>query len=100
MVARGYQILLWATRKKTSFSPLGYQNFAAVWLGKSAIGCSHLQLSLLPSSASLLNWHTLQIAALDVLCRMCDKYRHCNCRLIPLLVASAEATLTGEYRFV
>ncbi len=28
-VARGYQILLWATRKKTSFSPLGYQT---LWL--------------------------------------------------------------------
>ncbi len=28
-VARGYQILLWATRKKTSCSPLGYQT---LWL--------------------------------------------------------------------
>ncbi len=34
------------------------------------------------------------------LCRMLDKYRHCNCRLIALLVASDEAILTSRYGFV
>ena len=105
-VARGYQILLWATRKKTSFSPLGYQT---LWLygrenQQSAVRICSNHLPVLPSSASLPNWHTLQIAALDVsskiLCRMFDKYRHCNCRLVALLVASAEAILTAEYGFV
>ncbi len=81
-VARGYQILLWATRKKTPCSPLIYQT---LWLygrknQQSAVRiCSN---HLLPSSASLPNWHTLQIAALDALSIMFDKYRHCNCRLV------------------
>ncbi len=104
-VARGYQILLWATRKKSSCSPLGYQT---LWLygrenQQSAVRICSNHLLVLPSSASLPNWHTLQIAALDVsskiLCKMFDKYRHCNCKLVALPVASTEAILTADYGF-
>ncbi len=54
VVARGYQILFWATRKKSSCSPLGYQT---LWLYGRENLQSHLQQSLavLPSSASLPN---------------------------------------------
>ncbi len=44
------------------------------------------------------------LTALDVsskiLCIMFDKYRHCNCRLVDLPVASTEAILTADYGFV
>ncbi len=106
-VARGYQILLWAARKKSSISPLGYQT---LWLHgrenqQSAVRICINHLPVLPTSASLQNWHTLQIAALDVsssklLCRMFDKYRHCNCWLVALPVASTEAISTADYGFV
>ncbi len=29
-----------------------------------------------------------------------DKYRHCNCRLVALPIASTEAILTADYGFV
>ena len=65
--------------------------------------CSNYLL-VLPSSASLPNWHTLHIAALDIssklLCRMFDEYRHCNCRLVALPVASIEAIWTAYSGFV
>ncbi len=99
-VARGYQILLWATKKKTSCSPLVYQT---LWLCGRENQQSAVRICnnhLLAGSASLPNWNTLQIAALDALCRMFDRYRHCNCRLVASLAASPEAILTAEYRFV
>ncbi len=45
-VARSYQILLWATRKKSSCSPLGYQTSYLYGGENPAISCSHLQQSL------------------------------------------------------
>ncbi len=71
-VARGYQILLWATRKKALCSPLVYQT---LWLYGRENQQSAVRISsnrLLPSSASLPNWYTLQIAALDA-CAECLK---------------------------